>query len=252
MKNYVRAAAGKIRRELARRPAQSAAMIEVERAEKMFYLEYVRQGMVVFDVGAGVGELTLLFSRCVGAGQVHAFEASSRVFERLQTILNTSARPNISAHHLAVTEAEGTTRLYVYDDNHLGWNTRAVRPLEAYGINVKPIAVEDVAATTIDRYCERNGIDHIDLLKVDVEGAEFQVMMGADRMLREKRIGCLTFEFGQTTFDMGNNPDEIETHLAHSGYELRNIVPGGPVFPGRESAHSARFSMHVAKPASSR
>ena len=248
MRSYLRAIASRLRRHLTRRRNRSASMMEVERAEQMFYLQYLREGMIAFDVGASVGELTLLFSRFVGAGQVHAFEASGRVFERLRIVTDAAACSNVFLNHLAVTEAEGQVRLHVYDDLHLGWNTLANRPLEDYGIDVKPVAVEDVEATTIDLYCERKGIGKIDLLKIDVEGAEFQVLRGAHRMLREKRIACLTFEFGQTTFDMGNDPDEIEAYLIKLGYKLRNVVIGDQIFPGRKAAQSARFSMHVAIP----
>ena len=53
----------------------SASPLEVERAELTFYINYLRPGMVVFDVGANVGELTLLFSRLIGGGE---FIVSSR------------------------------------------------------------------------------------------------------------------------------------------------------------------------------
>lgn len=222
--------------------------MEVERAEQIFYLEYLREGMIVFDVGANVGELTLLFSRFVGEGRVHAFEASRRAFEHLTTVCRAASRRNVSLNHLALAEAEGSIRLNVYDDDYLSWNSRALRPLENYGIDVKPVAVEVVAATTVDLYCEQNGIRQIDLLKVDVEGAEYQVLLGAQRMLRQKLVRCLTFEFGQTTFDMGNDPLEIEAYLSNLGYKPRNIIEGEPVFPGRDSVRTARFSMHVATP----
>jgi FkbM family methyltransferase len=228
-------------------PSVSAYM-EVERAEQIFYLEYLREGMTVFDVGANVGELTLLFSRFVGEGRVHAFEASRNGFERLTTVCQAASRRNVCLNHLALAEEEGTVSLHVYDDDYLSWSSRAVRPLENYGIDVKPVALEETAATTLDLYCERNDIKRIDLLKVDVEGAEYQVLLGAERMLREKLVSCLTFEFGQTTFDMGNNPDEIEAYLSGLGYKLRNLVKGEPVFPGRASVQTARFSMHVATP----
>jgi hypothetical protein len=106
-----------------------------------------------------------------------------------------------------------------------------------------------VPAATADLYCERNGIEEIDLLKVDVEGAEFQVLVGARRLLKERRVRCVTFEFGQTTFDMGNSPERIEAYLRDAGYELRNLVAGDPVFPGGESVRTACYSMHVATPA---
>jgi FkbM family methyltransferase len=222
--------------------------MEVERAEQLFYLHYLREGMTVFDVGANVGELTLLFSRFVGEGRVHAFEASSKVFERLSTLCDAAARRNVALHHLALAETEGTVRLHIYDDDYLCWNSRALRPLANYGINVEPVETEEVTATTVDLFCEKNDIASIDLLKIDVEGAEFQVLLGARRMLQSKRVRCLTFEFGQTTFDMGNNPEDIERYLSSLGYKLHNIVEGDPVFPGRADVHSAQYSMHVATP----
>lgn len=230
-------------------PRGPSSFEEVERAERIFYLEYLREGMTVFDVGANVGELALLFSRFVGAsGSVHAFEPTARAFERLETVCRAASLRNVRLNRLALAEEEGPVSLHVYDDDYMSWNTRAARPLEDYGIDVKPLAVEEVKATTVDLYCERGGVGEIDLLKIDVEGAEFQVLVGARRMLDERRVRCLTFEFGQTTFDMGNSPDLIESYLRDAGYELRNIVAGDPVFPGRESARTALYSMHVAVP----
>lgn len=227
----------------------NASFGEVERAERVFYLEYLRPGMTVFDVGANVGELTLLFSRFVGeGGSVHAFEPTSEAFERLAAISRAASLRNVHLNRLALAENEGAVQLHVYDDDHLSWTSRAQRPLENYGINVKPRTIEEVPATTIDLYCERNGVAEIDLLKIDVEGAELQVLIGARRMLREQRARCVTFEFGQTTFDMGNTPDQLEAFLKEAGYELRNIVAGDPVFPGRESVQTACYSMHLATP----
>jgi FkbM family methyltransferase len=248
LKKTIATLARGLRRAMLRGGPSSASYIEVERAEQIFYLEYLREGMTVFDVGANVGELTLLFSRFVGEGHVHAFEASSNAFERLTTICRAASRRNVHLNHVALAEAEGVVSLHVYDDDYLSWSSRALRPLENYGIDVKPVAVEETAATTVDLYCERNDIRRIDLLKVDVEGAEYQVLLGAQRMLREKLIACLTFEFGQTTFDMGNDPREMEDYLNGFGYKIRNIVKGEPIFPGRESVETARFSMHVATP----
>lgn len=206
--------------------------------------------MTVFDVGANVGELTLLFSRFVGAeGVVHAFEPCGQAFERLESVCRAASLRNVRLNRLALAEDETSVSLHVYDEDYMSWNTRAVRPLEDYGIDVKPLSVEEVPATTLDLYCERNGVTSIDLLKVDVEGAEFQVMLGAQRMLREQRVRRVTFEFGQTTYDMGNSPERIETYLQDAGYELHNLVAGDPVFPGRGNVQTACYSMHIATPA---
>jgi FkbM family methyltransferase len=227
----------------------ASSFVEVERAERIFYLEYLREGMTVFDVGANVGELTLLFSRFVGErGSVHAFEPSGAGFERLSAICRAASLRNVRPNRLALAEKDGAVRLHVYEDEYLSWTSQAARPLEDYGIDVKPRTTEEVPATTVDLYCERNAVPVIDLLKIDVEGAEFQVLLGAERALRAKRVRCLTFEFGQTTFDMGNSPDQLEAFLRDVGYDLRNLIPGESVFPGREGARTALYSMHVATP----
>jgi hypothetical protein len=151
-------------------------------------------------------------------------------------------------NHLALSDKSGLIRLHVYEDAYLSFNSQAVRPLKDYGADVESIGVEEIAATTVDDYCKREKVERIDLLKIDVEGAELQVMQGARRMLQSKRIRCLTFEFGQATFDMGNSPAEIEVYLKEMGYKIRNVVKGDPIFPGRESVKAARCSMHVATP----
>lgn len=237
-------------RNFAETPAAAVAeYAEVERAEQMFYLEYLREGMTVFDVGANVGELTLLFSRFAGdGGGVHAFEPSRAAFERLETVCRAANRRNVVLNNLALSDENGSIKLHVYADDYLSFNSQAARPLKNYGLNLEPVAVEEISATTVDDYCERNEIGQIDLLKIDVEGAELQVMKGARRMLESKRVKCLTFEFGQTTFDMGNRPEEIEDFLNRIKYKVRNIVRGNPTFPGRASVETAKFAMHVAEP----
>ena len=224
-----------------------ASYMDVERAEQTFYIQYLREGMTVFDVGANVGELALLFSRFVGErGRVYAFEAGNGTFQRLTTLCQVAAVRNVSVNHLALADKEGSVHLHVYEDDHSGWNSLAQRPLQNYEINVKPVRTEEVVASTVDAYCEMHGIGNIDLLKIDVEGAEYQVLLGARRMLQARRIRCCTFEFGKTTFDMGNSPDEIEAYLMKMGYRVSNIVKGDPVFPGRADVGTAQFSMHVA------
>jgi FkbM family methyltransferase len=227
---------------------EAASYAEVERAEQIFYLEYLQAGMTVFDVGANVGELTLLFSRFTAGGVVHAFEPSRAAFERLEIVCRAANRQTVVMNNLALADKNGFIRLHVYEDDYLSFNSQAARPLKDYGLEIEPVGIEEISATTVDDYCAGKGIEQIDLLKIDTEGAELQVMKGARKMLKSGRVKCLTFEFGQTTFDMGNRPEEIEDFLAEMNYNVRNIVKGNPVFPGRKSVGTAKFSMHVAAP----
>ena len=226
-----------------------ASMIEVERAEQHFYLDYLRPGMTVFDVGANVGELTMLFSRLVEqSGRVYSFEASRTTFESLQSVCKAASLDNVTLIQAAVTDQKGIVRLNVYPSGYGSWNSLADRPLENYGVNIKPIGIEDVTAITIDSYCSEHHIQTVDLLKIDVEGAEHQVLLGSQYMLQSKRVKCCIFEFGQTTFDMGNNPKMISYYLNKLGYKIKNIVKGDPIFPGGANVTSSRFAMMIAEP----
>ena len=242
-----------------------ASIFEVERAEWAFYVKYIRQGMIVFDVGANVGELSLLFSRfCGQEGQVHAFEPSKASFDRLKVICKLPNRENIRPNHLALADKEGVVKLYVYGDEQSVWDCLSQRPIQYFG---SPLGTEDVLATTVDAYCTQNGISQIDLLKIDVEGAEYQVLRGASGMLERQQIRCCVFEFSPETLHMGNRPDEIRAYLKQFGYKIYNVIKGEPIFPGGRLAfkignmlscepivpgpthdESAQFAVHIAMP----
>ena len=190
---------------------------EVEEAEMNFYKDTLHDGMIVFDVGANIGQFSMLFSELVGQeGEVHCFEASSQTFQLLEKNCNKNKVSNLYLNHLAVSDQLGKVQLFVYDDEHSSWNTLANRPLHDYGIQVEPIDTEEVKAITIDTYCQQHGIKAIDILKIDVEGAEYQVLLGAERMFREKSIKNCILEFGQTTFDMGNDPNQLAEFIKTS------------------------------------
>ena len=72
----------------------------------------------------------MLFSRFVGAdGVVHAFEPCGQAFGRLEAVCRAASLRNVRLNRLALAEDEETVSLHVYDEEHLSWNTRAVRPL---------------------------------------------------------------------------------------------------------------------------
>lgn len=228
---------------------RTPAFEEVEREERAFYRSYVRSGMTVFDVGAHIGGLTTLFSKLVGdSGAVHAFEPTAAAFNQLRAALAGESVSNVFASECAVSDRPGIVRLHCYEGPFQAFNTMAVRPLADYGVDAGPVRLDKTEATTLDLYCSASLVTRIDLLKIDVEGAELQVLRGAEAMLAARRIGCIAFEFGQATLDMGNSPAEIAALFRDHGYRLSNIVKGARLFPGGGNARTARFAMHLAMP----
>lgn len=240
---------------IARAPAPSARRFaspdEVERAEYRYYLDRLRPGHVVADIGANVGTLAAFFASLVGpGGRVYAFEPGRWAYRALRVVAKTTPGGVIRPYRAAVGDEEGEAELVVYDRDHQSWNGLRARPLAQYGISVTPAGREQVRLVTLDAFAAAEGIDRFDLVKIDVEGAELQVLLGARGLFEARRIGAVVFEFGQTTFDFGNTPDEIAQFFDEVGYELTNVVPSDGLFPGGKSARRARFAMHAAEPRS--
>ncbi len=230
------------------KPSTAAGFFDVEAAEWKYYIDHLSDGMIAFDVGANVGLVTLLFSRFVRKdGQVHSFEAASSTFERLSRVVEQTGCTNVTLNHAAVADRAGTLQLHLFAE-HSSFNSLAARPLRDYGIAVDISGVEDVPALTIDGYCESHHIEQIDLLKIDVEGAEYLVLQGAHRMLAEKRVAHCVFEFNQTWADMGVQTATVENYLREVGYRLTNIISGQALFQSNPQTGMPFLTMCVATP----
>ena len=144
---------------------------------------HVRPGDTVLDVGANVGVYTMLLARWIApSGRVHAFEPAPDAFR----LLTDHLALNGLSHAAVVTRAAvgddiGRVQFRTVGAGGLG-HTVAV-PLHHATVGSDII---EVAATTIDAYCAEHDL-RPDLIKVDVEGAEMNVLRGAARTLIEHR-----------------------------------------------------------------
>jgi FkbM family methyltransferase len=216
----------------------------VEKNEWNFYLDHIVAGDTVFDVGANIGELTLLFSKfCGSEGSVHSFEPTVSTFNKLQNLVNIFQLKNVKINNLAVTDQSGVISFNVYEEEFSSWNTLATRPLHNYGISIQEPKSVDIASISIDDYCECNSIKNIDLLKIDVEGSELNVLKGARKMFSEGKIKICVFEFGQTIFDMGNTIQEFKNFFSAYDYEIKNVSKDQYVFPVDASSGEAHFAV---------
>jgi FkbM family methyltransferase len=214
--------------------------------EARFYMDAVENGDVVFDVGAYVGWHTWLFSHLVGLdGWVHAFEPSSASFSILKCVAAFLNRDNVILNRTALADVIDRVEMYVHPGAYASWNTLADRPLHVKPI--KPVGTETVPATTVDAYCEECDIQQINLLKIDAEGSDFRVLLGAERMLAERAVDLIAFEVGGTLITAGTTPEEITHYLEGHGYALENLKPDEPLFPGWPEDGTIHYATHVAR-----
>jgi hypothetical protein len=97
-------------------------------------------------------------------------------------------------------------------------------------------------------YCSENSIKQIDLLKIDVEGAELNVLKGSEKMFKEKKIKICVFEFGQTIFDMGHTIEDFKTFFKKHDYKIHNVSVGQNIFAIDNNSKLACFSVLTAIP----
>lgn len=222
--------------------------IIVEKNEQKFYIDNINEGDIVFDIGANIGRLTVLFSKFCGAtGCVHSFEPTDSTFNKLSKIVSCLTPANVMTNNVAVSDVNGFIDLNIYEEDYSSWNTMVSRPLEDYGIIIGKPVTQKIPSITIDQYCKEQSIAYIDLLKIDVEGAEFYVLQGAEKMFEERKIKLCVFEFGQTNFEMGVTVKQIEDFFHKHDYEVKNVTKKQEVFPVDKKSGNAIFSVLFAQ-----
>ena len=200
--------------------------------EKRALLGAVRRGFTVVEVGANDGIYTSLISVLVGGtGAVHAFEPVAAAFAELKRRLERDRCPsNVTLSHAALGDAEGETRIIVPGDDrgqaslrehHAGsWRTTVIR------------RTERCRMTTLDGYCE--GFERLDLVKIDVEGAELLVLRGGRRTLGRHAPLIFVEVFREWTRAFGFAPADVLEELRRLGYDCirppdDRLLPGRPI-----------------------
>ncbi len=144
---------------------------------------FMKPGSVVFDVGANIGQYSLLASKLVGeGGQVYAFEPSPDVLNKLQENIKLNSAENIEVVAKAVTAKSGRMQFYTASEQG-NQGVGSLLPAEAYRAHTRSADSIDVEALTLDDFCEDRGIERVDFLKIDVEGFDLEVLKGAGKLM---------------------------------------------------------------------
>jgi FkbM family methyltransferase len=187
-----------------------------------------KEGDIVVDVGAHVGRYAIIASKRVGeSGKVISIEASPINFEMLNRNTNINQLTNIVSLNYAVYSKETKINLYLpaKEKGYTIYNTVMVGRARA-----EEDKFVTVNANTLDNLLQQNGISHEDInwIKIDVEGAEFEVLKGATSILSKSKDIALLIEIhnlpGGTNFYA-----PIVEFLSSFNFkiEFENIYEGG-------------------------
>jgi FkbM family methyltransferase len=175
---------------------------------------YIRPGDTVVDVGAHVGYYALHFADAAGPeGRVVSFEPDPTNLARLRANLELNGfSERVSVVPAIVSEQPGTGKLFLARDTQSGGNS----VYEDMAGTAESITCE---TTTLDAYCTSNGVDHIRVLKIDVEGHEPAVLRGAVALLRDHRIDVVMMEYRASwVAHIEKEPQRFDEPLTTNGY----------------------------------
>ncbi|UKN01243.1 FkbM family methyltransferase [Paracrocinitomix mangrovi] len=139
----------------------------------------LKEGDVFIDIGANIGAFTLLAAKQVGkSGKVIAFEPVSDVMARLVNNVELNSFEQVVLEQKAVSDENKELTLYLSGDTNSGMSS-------IYRHDTESGLTENVPAVTLDRFLQDHPLDKINLIKIDIEGAEYFALKGMTETLKK-------------------------------------------------------------------
>ncbi|MGJ8593505.1 MAG: FkbM family methyltransferase [Aquaticitalea sp.] len=150
------------------------------------FKKILKKGDVVLDVGANIGLTTIRASKLIGSkGKVYAIEAMPSTFQILIFNLHLNNLTNVTAYNEALAEYVGISELFYNLDINRG-SASLYSDEKKEGVEIK--------INTLDQFVIEHDIKTIDFIKIDIEGAEYPMLMGGSNFLeKNKPIICIEF-----------------------------------------------------------
>jgi FkbM family methyltransferase len=176
------------------------------------------------DVGAHVGGITLPAASHVGPeGRVLAFEPNPETATLLRRNVTKNLATNITVVQLACLDERKRSEFYVNDSSHSGKSSLSAR-------NARSRRTVTVECDTLDSILVTHEVNRIDVVKIDVEGAELQVLKGMERLLR-KFLPVVVLEIEPTLLEsFSARASDLYGFLAAKGYRAESIDSTNVIF----------------------
>jgi FkbM family methyltransferase len=180
----------------------------------------VEKGDTVIDIGGHIGIFSIYAAHRSETGKVYAFEPFKENFNRLQDHKAINQKENLFVFNKGVAATAGKKTLFLSPDKNTG----------GHSLHLKNQSERKVEIETINllAFCDEHNISKIDFMKLDCEGAEFEILQSAEAILpRVKKIILECHPYGENT---ANNMVALlerngymvtrERNLDHSGIEM--------------------------------
>jgi FkbM family methyltransferase len=184
---------------------------------------------LIFDVGANTGKYCILAKKHNPTAQVICFEPVKSTFLKLKTIVE--PLPNVSLVNSGLFEENKKLTINIYPSHtHASLFDLKAIPYESVG-------KEEIDLISGDDYIKANKIEFIDVLKLDIEGAELSAIKGCKNALAEKKIRLIQFEYGYINITTKNLLIDYYEYLNQFGYIVGKLYPKKVEFRDYKQKH---------------
>ena len=191
-----------------------------EKEVTLLMQKFIKEGDVVFDVGANIGYYTLIFANEIGdKGKVYAFEPCPRNIVNLENNIKRNDFKNIIIEKKAL--GENSQKKDMYFPYNVQFGIGSFFKARSY------LTPQKVQVIKLDDFIEQEKISSIDFMKLDIEGGEIYALKGMKRALSQGIIKNLFIDIHNTILlQNGYKPQEIKNILLQYGYSLHKVTSG--------------------------
>lgn len=193
-----------------------------EDGEFLMIKSFIRQGDIVIDAGAHVGDWSrLVLKHTENNCHLHSFEPVPYFFGKLTESLG----DKVHAYNMALGNRQMRSSMNYYYQESEGCSSLFDRKV----LSSIPVKKIDISVTYLDKFCADHAISHIDFLKIDTEGSEWDVLQGAHELISQRKISFIQFEYGGTYPDANITLEQVYTYLVAKDYTIFRITSDGLV-----------------------
>ncbi len=179
------------------------------------FRSYLKEGMIVIDIGANLGYFTVIAASRVGpSGKVFSYEPDPHNFELLKKNISVNEFKNVNAFPVALSDCTGTRELF-FGDNQ---TTPSFSDKKGTGRS------QSVVTDTLDNSLKALGYSKVDIIKMDIEGAEPLALEGMGKTIARNPALIIIFEFHPNAIKrLGYSPLKFLERFKELGFSMSVI-----------------------------
>jgi FkbM family methyltransferase len=175
-------------------------------------LPYLSKYPIIFDVGSNKGEWSDLVIGC--AHELHLFEPNEILLH--YTMAKYDYAKNVTYCSDAAWKEVGPHDFFFFTNENNGLSSL----YHNHKWDYLPMKEGKIMTTTLDRYCAKMNIGNVDFIKIDVEGAEYDVLLGCEKLLKERRVKFIQIEYSEHYKVAGHSLAKVNEYISRFGYKL--------------------------------